>query len=285
MKLSNIKFFGLAVIALLASIGVSNAASVADSTCDPAYMQSLEARAWLEAQREITQNQNLIAKPDSVLAYNCFDQFAGLLSEQEASMFSGDESLGTKPNKRLSEIIHPLIGAPLTTYAFNNFHNPNNHKYRGGRGDAARDIGSTTSASYTCEVMKNVWKSAKCADFIEKTAHDGFFTLKQYSEGEDKRELPESCGPALAEWNTQIERSGLDDTTTGTPWREDLPKWGNDQDKSYTVFSDPTSCGDTPAIETGVLVQLTGEDAQPFKEKFCIQPGCYYNGDTCASKL
>lgn len=42
-------------------------------TCDPEFWDVLTNRAWMEAQREITQNQNIIARPDSVLSMTCFD--------------------------------------------------------------------------------------------------------------------------------------------------------------------------------------------------------------------
>ena len=58
-------FSGVFFAALLCS-SISYAQN---SPCDPDYYESLEARAWLEAQREITQNQNLIYKPDSALEY------------------------------------------------------------------------------------------------------------------------------------------------------------------------------------------------------------------------
>ena len=62
------------------------------SPCDPQYMDALEARAWLEAEREISQNKNLIYKPDSVLEYTCF---AGFLNEA-ASNFATDRCCNNK---------------------------------------------------------------------------------------------------------------------------------------------------------------------------------------------
>lgn len=50
-------------------------AGAVPATCDTNVWDVIGARAWEEANREITQNQNLIAKPDSVLSYICFDSF------------------------------------------------------------------------------------------------------------------------------------------------------------------------------------------------------------------
>ena len=44
----------LFALSLLSSSVVANAQVFADDPCDPLYYESLEARAWLEAQREIT---------------------------------------------------------------------------------------------------------------------------------------------------------------------------------------------------------------------------------------
>ena len=80
------KILGICAVALLFSH--SALAQFAATPCDPDYYESLEARAWLEAQREITQNQNLIFKPDSVLEYTCFDNHLRELADHADEMFS-----------------------------------------------------------------------------------------------------------------------------------------------------------------------------------------------------
>ena len=81
----------LLLLGVVASFGKAPAAAppvIAPSPCDPLYYDSLESRGWLEAQREITQNQNLIFKADSVLEYTCFDRFANELAQHARDMFS-----------------------------------------------------------------------------------------------------------------------------------------------------------------------------------------------------
>lgn len=60
------------------------------NTCDPAFYDVLSNRAWQEAQREITQTKNLIARPDSVLSLSCFNQFLNHQSFYAARNFPGD---------------------------------------------------------------------------------------------------------------------------------------------------------------------------------------------------
>ena len=77
------------------------------NTCDPDFMEVLENRAWESAQREITQNANLIARPDSVLSVMCFDSWLDDLADYSESNFPGDpdESDGRLLNGLLTDLI------------------------------------------------------------------------------------------------------------------------------------------------------------------------------------
>ncbi len=45
------------------------------NTCDPAIEEVIRNQAWEAAQREISQNANIYARPDSVLSLSCFDSW------------------------------------------------------------------------------------------------------------------------------------------------------------------------------------------------------------------
>lgn len=60
------------------------------NTCDPAFYDVMSARATMEAQREVTQTQNIIARPDSVLALSCFKQFLDHQAWYADNHFPGD---------------------------------------------------------------------------------------------------------------------------------------------------------------------------------------------------
>ncbi|PCK00386.1 MAG: hypothetical protein COA45_00980 [Zetaproteobacteria bacterium] len=60
------------------------------NTCDPEFMDVLNDRAWMAAQREVTQNQNLIPRPDSVLEITCFDSFLDELGSHADDNFPSD---------------------------------------------------------------------------------------------------------------------------------------------------------------------------------------------------
>ncbi len=59
-------------------------------TCDPEFMKVMNSRSWMSAQREITQNGNIVPRPDSVLTYSCFDQFMLHQSFYADRNFPGD---------------------------------------------------------------------------------------------------------------------------------------------------------------------------------------------------
>ncbi len=81
------------------------------NTCNPDFMEVLKNRAWEEAQREITQNNNLIARPDSVLSMTCFDSWLDDLADHSESNFPGDpdESDGRLLNGLLTDLVVVLI--------------------------------------------------------------------------------------------------------------------------------------------------------------------------------
>ncbi|MGH1376416.1 MAG: hypothetical protein ACRBCK_08720 [Alphaproteobacteria bacterium] len=71
-------------------LGVGGATTRVRETCDPEFWDVLKDRAWEEGQREINMNQNLIARPDSVLAMTCFDSFLNHLARYADRNFPGD---------------------------------------------------------------------------------------------------------------------------------------------------------------------------------------------------
>jgi hypothetical protein len=63
------------------AIDFSQAYAAATAPCDPQFMDAIEARGYIEAQRQIEQNNNYILQQDSVLEYTCFDRLLGNLSD------------------------------------------------------------------------------------------------------------------------------------------------------------------------------------------------------------
>lgn len=271
---------------------VANAATFADDACDPEYYESLESRAWLEAQREITQNQNLIFKADSVLEYTCFDAYLGQLVASAPNMFSGSNRWGPPPGD-MGDSLYGVAGGPLVAYDTANF----DHNLLGGRsgtpyefdaGNGGTIAGNTVNASsYSCNVMNAVWELAKCMDFIDQASYspggaaadrDGFFTFAEYATSDDKRFLPTACTNATTRYDTELQLA----VGTTTPWDEDLvrtyyeliyPTSGNVCGPSGASTS--TSVTNVSKVQTGLIVEKnTG--VTRFNEYICVVPGCRY---------
>ena len=164
---------------------------IADQPCDPQYWRQISARAWLESEREIMQNQNLIFKPDSVLEYTCFDQFVGISSGQGGDIFVHTDYFGPKiinrgTNESMERALTNVVHQALTTYKGNNF----SHTFLGGRvgranGGFASDEENSNfeqptkdHKAYACKTMSAIWKAAKCANFVDNDrvdTTDGFY--------------------------------------------------------------------------------------------------------------
>lgn len=252
--------------AIAGSVAIAGTPTIAASPCDPNYYSSLKDRAWLEAQREITQNQNLIYKPDSVLEYTCFDKLANVFVQQAPNMFSQTTRWGTiLPPNHMRDSLRALLDAALSNYISSNF----SHTFMGGRSASSNYTPSTvTSGSYNCDRMRVIWQEAKCMDFISNTKHDGFYTFTQYDTGPDHRFLPSVCSKPSPGYATHANFA----YGTTTPWTEDNVV-------SYANLLDPANCANAAIIkpiETGIVVRRTTQAPNVYNEKVCVPPGCRY---------
>ncbi len=244
----------------------SSPAKPADSPCDPQYYESMKQRAWMEAQREITQNQNLIFKPDSVMEYTCFDKFMNVLAAQATNMFSETTRWGgILSNKSMDNALQNLVGEALGNYIDLNF----KHKYLGHRSSGDSSINPVSGGTYSCGEMLKVWGEAKCMDFIANETNDGFYPFTDYRDDPDKRFLPAPCdNPQIK--NRWTESIDLATVNAKTPWEED-------DVRTYFEFLDPSNCSSTgplPQIDTGLTVIPAKGDI--YDEKICIPAGCHY---------
>lgn len=291
------KFLGVACLSLLSSYHVAQAGTFAASACDPDYYESLESRAWLEAQREITQNQNLIFKPDSVLEYTCFDNHLKELAQHAEDMFSEtDRWGGSIIANRATHMDGALVS--LVMAAFDEYDDANfNHGLLGGRIRAASDWAGTApgeasgfeydaedppggsnpniGGDYTCDIMQAVWQKAKCLNFVDSPGNDGFFKFDQYT-GLDKRFLPTRCG-ANPDWTTNIQEATVGPGQVA-PFTATGP-WDSDVTNTYFDRLFPASgCGTalTNRVRTGLTVFSNKASIEYYREHICLVPGCFW---------
>ncbi len=275
--------------AFVFSSQTTKAASViADSPCDPDYYKSLSARAWLEAQREITQNQNIILKPDSVFEYTCFDRLVFELADHADEMFSETNKYGAPlGSDSMDNALESLVITPLISYIDGNFGSKSSDGYNLLAGHTAatginhQPKSLTNTTSYNCDIMSRVWKAAKCINFTTNTTEDGFFTFDEYKDSiDDKRILPSTCASIQDSWSNNLKTA-----LTEVPWI-------NDSVDTYFDKTEPQDCGSGDStckcegdpVPTGVTVVRTGYNVNEYPEKICIQPGCHYHPGTVDGK-
>ncbi|NCC22813.1 MAG: hypothetical protein EOM26_10190 [Alphaproteobacteria bacterium] len=246
---------------------------IADSTCDCDYWNSLESHAWLTAEREVVQNQNLIVKADSVLEYTCFDNFLAVTAGVYiAGLFSETDYWGFPPGRNARSTDEALTGGvyiSLLAYLTSNFP----HTFLGGRTSMDHSTRPPDGRNYYCSNLARVWQLAKCYNFATEN-HDGWFSFENYATTDDKRRLPNPCSRD-GRWQTQLDRA-LEDTR---PWWIDQNPINEDVFQNVSDYLDPGNCQDPQP--TGVVIdsylRAMNWDA------FCTNPGCDYNGTGCSA--
>jgi hypothetical protein len=289
-------------------------AQTVTTPCDPQFMQAMEARAWLEAQREITQNENLIVKPDSVLEYSCFIGFLGKASANYSvgginRPFSETDAWQTIGFSTTStdESLNNVVASALATYIDSNYP----HKFLGGRLTIPdnKPNGSTMahvdpSGNYACDNMARIWEQARCQNFDSVADQDGFRDFLWYADqNNDPRKFPggtiKSCkdltgtgtsgtGHAIDNPLAQAYQLTLKEAFNGNqamfviPAADDKDPDGTmykkDDVKTYFDLILPDKCSPT-AIKTGVKVFRNGSSTD---DAICPNPGCSYSGGKCS---
>lgn len=269
--------------AVFVSVLCAGGPAMAQTSCDPQYMDALESRAYLEAQREISMNQNLIVKPDSVLEYTCFHRIMGTLARSpgDRGNFSESNRWGEIPNHgatSLDEAFDEVVTSALISYINTNYA----HTFLGGRSGInytpVNVVGS--AGNYSCDRMLAVWNAARCMNFMNQT-QDGFHDF-EYLRTNDPRQLPSACpvNGITSTWinrafNNQASRYVLtpENPMDGTAYTDDPLVSYLNRINPYSVAPAAT-CADP--IPTGVVVYRQGSAPEYYFEKVCPNPGCYY---------
>lgn len=269
-------------------------------SCDSDFMNQIYAKAFLEANREHVINQTMVLKPDSILEYTCFDQFASMTAGAGGNIFSdstewrfrginigatlpfptlvnvwmGDLITGDK----LDRTIERLVLNGLESYIDSNFA----HSFLGSLAAIDSNISNNIGPnSYNCDRMQAVWNIAKCMDFGLEA---GFLSFDELAAA-DPRRFPAQCGggtgitPAIIDVarNDLWLFAGFDPVDIYSPLL--LPPGG------------PIGCG--VPLETGVTIYLTRwtpdssgnttREIDDYPDKVCSNPSCYYDpaNDSC----
>lgn len=129
------------VTGIMACAFFVSSAAVAQ-TCDPQVMDAMQAKAKARVAYDVATTEEIIKKPDSVLAMTCFNQAAGVSAADSGAIFSGDFT------SELTPIIEPALSEMLQNF----------------NGSIGVDMGvmnmgtlSNMTGSFNCPNMQDVW--------------------------------------------------------------------------------------------------------------------------------
>lgn len=312
--LGSLSFWSCLMMAcMIGSVHTAHASGqIAPQPCDPKYWDTMSARAWMEAEREIMQNQNLIFKPDSVLQYTCFDNMVSHGAKYLGDIFVHTDYFGKviierKAAQAQEKALQNVVTASLTNYLNGNYPSV----FLANRADRLRNKPATTSrtpdggdykqaedmAPYSnCNIMAEVWKASKCINFVDNDAFKGsdsfypFRTLKPgpgdsvtipgYDTIGDVRYWPQLCADPVKgdEWVKKDEVATNQNENTGykfkTPLETDF--------KDVRKMVEPGACSlNSSGIETGITIIVSGAGGSRGEDKVCTNPGCTYVDGSC----
>ena len=280
-------------------------AQIADQPCDTQFWRQMSAKAWLEAEREIMQNQNLIFKPDSVLEYTCFDQFVSMNAHDGGNIFVHTDYFGQQivprgTDQSLETVLTAVVTNSLDRYKTRNFAN----SFLSGRAEAmgitppnsSFSPATTAVTSYTCNTMSNVWRASKCMNFVDQQEFedtDGFYPfdvivgyngtpdVDGYAGGiQETRVWPASlacAAGAMGPAGTWENQNNLAQNTSDNLYAFQAPL-GTLYNDIYDMTREGV-CGEP--ILTGIQV-ITGDGVAPYADGVCTNPGCVFNRNgTC----
>ena len=245
------------------------------NVCDPDIWKTMVGRAWMEAQREVEISKSFIRRPASVLATSCFDAWAHHSAGVVGAIFSGDGNGSTLQvqvgNAAVSAVAQYMAfqgytGAPLSgTGASGDFYGPT--------------VGSSMSSQ--CKMMQNMWLWNKCSNMIDFNG-----VIFDQMRSNDPREFfvgqaAQTCtdaggGSTLYDaagvWEDVLESLNTPAVAAANPNYFDVVQ-------TFSTMTSPTGACSAP-IPTGVTIVQTDGSTTP--EMVCPNPGCSYNGASCA---
>lgn len=269
-----------------------NARKSGSTMCDADFMNQIYARAYNESEREIVMNAVVVRKPDSILEYTCYDQIVRMTGVHAGPLFTESRAWdgvtvnipGASPvilrvnmgTSKLDTSLENTVLVSLGNYISSNFA----HSFLGG---TSTGLSATTPAagSYNCDLMNSVHFLAKCNDFA---TDDQFLSFSTLATPLDPRALPAACTPATTKITTALINVANNNAYTHANF---------DPVQTYLTRLDGTSACGTP-IATGIQnvqrheynvagpvgnVSRTplGTVTDPYEEKVCVNPGCFYN--------
>lgn len=84
-----VKKIFLSVLSIACAVFISTNAFAQVEGCDPAVRAAMEKKAQAKVAYDVAVTEQIVVKPDSVLAMTCFNKSAGVSAERGGNIFSG----------------------------------------------------------------------------------------------------------------------------------------------------------------------------------------------------
>lgn len=218
------------------------------ATCDADFHNLLRTKAWMEAQREIEVAETLILDPAKVLEYTCFKDYADYFATK--TVFGNEDDRKTEYTyaggpPAMTDATSPSTKDPALLGFIDSF---------------------ASGLSLGCTTMKSIWDDVRCDD-VDKGKYFKDFDGLVSSD-------PRSCSNSTRDdnWEEADELFFPDD------FRE-VDDGGTDKLDTFLKKMDPTNCGASAVVKTGVIIKVGGETVTT--DSACLAPGCYFNGTSC----
>ena len=262
--------FALSLLVFL-SANDSNAAEA----CGTEFRTQMEARAFLEVNREMMVGGGVIARPDSVLEYTCFRSHATDTGDRAGSIFTSTTDWQTYnvPDPTGPDIpLSVFMGTGKLTTSINSLVLDSVSAHLGNF--ASRFLGGKPGApDKTCFIMDEVFQFAKCENAMKNTHLVSFDSLintdpRNY-DGDD-------CTSPI----TQAAIDAANNPDTRDPIQVFLEYFiaDNCADPIPTGLTIRRELFDVGAFASSATPSST---CQEYEDHVCATPGCYYNGSTC----
>jgi hypothetical protein len=267
---------------IILALSVTNSShALNEPHCDPQVLDMMKSHAWITAQREISQNQNLIYKPDSTLEYSCFDWLAVQMGfnwqprpegvdhnfSQIAFIdpyFTDPVRQGLPPSDYAPTIddgttelaIREIVVAAMAEYIQLNF--KSNYLAERSSLNYANQVGANRAEDrYECTQMAQVWNDSRCINFMV-FPEDGFYDFAWYTRN-DPRKRPSgyrACavpGPFQATleeaFNKKQDFFTVDPTVDQDEFRNDIPYMEDKVNPHYDMITAPKEIGQNSGRE------------------------------------
>lgn len=282
-------------------VAPASAAPIPGTGCDSDFMGIMDRRAWMEGKHDMEAAQVLLTRPKSILDISCFEEHLVDLHRSADSMFSDNtggvlfKNRNFPTNMALFEPQYQpiIIGAahtylsPMTGFYRSEgyFSLPpqlpispvrlDNSLIRLVRNGLKNYFNATFYTTppvppvprTVCNWMGIVWGEAKC-----ENAGNTMWQFRGIAVI-DPRLLPRPCNSQRQDWRQAI--------AIAFPPQPGRPG-AVEPVQTFLENIDPTKCTTQSPIVTGIIARYSGQD--PFPEKICLSPGCWYDraADRCA---